>query len=131
MLRESSIKTGRQVNLQEVIQTQASLAPEHAEHEVATEVPSGVEHGAALLRFVDALVLHPEDLEAARNSVMAVLSPEAFVDTCATVASFNAVVKVADGTGIPLEAAKHEKTADLRSELNIDQLRDHGRFEMP
>ena len=30
----------------------------------------------------------------------------ALVDACATLASFNAVVKIADGTGIPLEEAK-------------------------
>jgi len=90
---------------------------------------TGVTHGNELLRFVDAVLLYPEDLVAARIALLNILSPEAFVDTCATVASFNAVVKVADGTGIPLETAKHDKTADLRKALRIDQLRDHGRFQ--
>jgi len=46
-----------------------------------------------------------------------------FVDACATVASFNAVVKLADGTGIPLEDWKAERTASIRTELSIDDMR--------
>lgn len=70
-----------------------------------------------------------EELANARTALRRVLTDAAFVDACATVASFNAVVKVADGTGIPLEPLKAEKTAQLRAELAIDQLRDHGRFD--
>jgi hypothetical protein len=39
------------------------------------------------------------------------------------VASFNAVVKIADGTGIPLEPAKEERTRDIRAALAIDAFR--------
>ncbi|MBT4489476.1 MAG: hypothetical protein HOC72_18185, partial [Rhodospirillaceae bacterium] len=46
----------------------------------------------------------------------------AFVDACATVASFSAVVKIADGTGIPLEDYKEEATRDMREELSINDL---------
>ncbi|MFY0610678.1 MAG: hypothetical protein JXQ99_04050 [Hyphomicrobiaceae bacterium] len=85
-----------------------------------TQVP----HGAELLAFVDA-ILSGGDLEqqAARDVVFQAVGAAAFVDVCATVASFNAVVKLADGTGIPLEEAKAERTQDLRSELGIDALR--------
>lgn len=89
----------------------------------------GVAHSAELLRFVDAVLVTPQDLESARIALRRVLTDTAFVDTCATVASFNAVVKVADGTGIPLEPQKSQKTAQLRADLKIDQLRDKGRFE--
>ncbi len=87
-----------------------------------TQVP----HGAELLAFVDA-VLSGGDLEqqAAREVVLQAVGAAAFVDVCATVASFNAVVKLADGTGIPLEEAKAERTRDLRSELGIDALQSH------
>ncbi len=88
----------------------------------------GVLHSAPILRFVDALLIDPDDLPQARTALRDILSDAAFVDTCATVASFNAVVKVADGTGIPLEDFKADKTARLRADLNIDQLREHGRF---
>jgi len=41
---------------------------------------------------------------AARTSFIDAAGKAAFVDVCATVASFNAVVLLADGTGTPLEA---------------------------
>lgn len=110
----------------------------------------GVAHSSELLRFVDAVLAEPDAVPAepdaatddetgttpataelvnARTALRQVLSNAAFVDTCATVASFNAVVVVADGTGIPLEQQKAEKTAQMRAKLEIDQLRDHGRFD--
>ena len=46
-----------------------------------------------------------------------------FVDACATVASFTAVVIVADGTGIPLEEAKEARTRDIREALAINAFR--------
>ncbi len=46
----------------------------------------------------------------------------ALVDAAAIVASFNAVVKLADGTGIPLEDAKAQATQDLRAELGLERL---------
>jgi hypothetical protein len=70
-----------------------------------------------------------QELANARHALRQVLSDAAFVDTCATVASFNAVVVVADGTGIPLEQQKAEKTEQMREDLRIDNLRDHGRFD--
>ena len=65
----------------------------------------------------------PSELKAARTAVLSAIGPAAFVDTCATVASFNAVVKIADGTGIPLEDAKAERTRELRAELGINSLK--------
>lgn len=83
-----------------------------------------VAHGAALVRFVDAVAADDEtELAAARDAVCDAVGPAAFVDVCATVASFNAVVKLADGSGIPLEADKAERTAELRAELGLDALR--------
>lgn len=65
-----------------------------------------------------------DDLAVARHDLRTAIGDAAFVDTCATVASFNAVVKLADGTGIPLEEVKEELTRDLRADLNIDAMRD-------
>lgn len=80
-----------------------------------------VAHGGALLRFVDAVLSAGDDeLAAARIAVREAVGPAAFVDTCATVASFNAVVKLADGSGVPLEEEKAERTASLREEFGLD-----------
>ena len=51
------------------------------------------------------------------------LGAAALVDAAAIVASFNAVVKIADATGSPLEDYKAEATRDLRSALDLDRLR--------
>ncbi len=84
---------------------------------------SHVANGAELLAFVDAILTGDAAAhEAARTAVLEAVGAAAFVDVCATVASFNAVVKIADGSGIPLEDAKAERTRDLRQDLGIDAL---------
>ena len=87
-------------------------------------IASGVPHGGVLLAFVDAVLGGDAGvLMKARRAVRAALGDAAFVDAAATVASFNAVVKIADGTGIPLEVAKEARTLELRAALGIDTLR--------
>ena len=80
-------------------------------------------HGKELLAFVEAVVGATPELPAARAHLRHAIGAAAFVDTCATVASFNAVVKIADGTGIPLEDWKAERTQDIRATLGIDDYR--------
>ena len=91
----------------------------------AAEADNGrVAHGATLVRFVDAVLTGTgADYATAREAVIKAVGDAAFVDVCATVASFNAVVKIADATGIPLEDAKAERTRDLRASYDIDRLR--------
>lgn len=130
--------TGQSVNLQAMLSGNASsLSIDKGDdkgvdkNEGTDSVPPDVPYSAELLRFVDAVLGHGDpapELPTTRAELRHVLSDAAFVDACATVASFNAVVKVADATGIPLEPQKAEKTAQLRADLDIDQLRDHGRF---
>lgn len=57
----------------------------------------------------------------ARGNVYRSLGAAALVDAAAIVASFNAVVKIADGTGIPLEEAKAKATAELRATLGLEK----------
>jgi len=79
-------------------------------------------HGEELNAFVEALV-GGGDVARPRHAVRAAVGDAGFVDTCATLASFNAVVKIADGTGIPIEDWKAERSADLRQALDIDRFR--------
>ena len=81
----------------------------------------GVVNGARLIRFATAVLGDDaRALAAARSDIVAVMGGEALTDTAAVAALFNAIDRVADATGIPLEDAKAEATADFRSAIGID-----------
>ncbi len=87
---------------------------------MAGEGESGVGHEQALLAFADAAVGATEQLAEARAAVLRDLGEAALLDAAAVIAGFDAITRVADGTGIPLEEAKAEATAAWRAELRID-----------
>src|SRR5262249_23297196 len=79
---------------------------------------AGVAHGARLLAFTDAVMGGDEDaLARERRALRAVLADEAFVDTCAVIGAFNVVDRIADATGIPLDAGMAAVSVDVRAEL--------------
>lgn len=81
----------------------------------------GIPHSALLARFADAAIGDDGDeLAAARSELQNALGDEALVDSSAIVATFNAIVRVADSTGIPIDEARIEPTADLREQLGIN-----------
>jgi hypothetical protein len=83
----------------------------------------GVPHGAALVEFGEAMLGGDAQRRAlAREAIYNDLGAQALVDAAAIVASFNAVVKLADGSGIPLEDFKAEATVVLREELGLEKL---------
>ena len=63
---------------------------------------------------------NPARLWATRHRVIEALGADALIDTAATIAIFNAVVKIADATGIPIEEYKVEATRALRADLGVD-----------
>ena len=80
-------------------------------------------HGALLVEFGEAVLGGDTTRSAAaRRGVLESLGAGALVDAAAIIASFNSVVIIADGTGIPLEEAKAAATADLRSALGLEKL---------
>ena len=88
---------------------------------IDAEVDSGVPDGALLMAFAEAAVADAADLDARRQAVLEALNAEALVDAAAVIAIFQAVVKIADATGIPLEDAKAEISAGFRQELGLDE----------
>ncbi|CAM9973405.1 unnamed protein product, partial [Phaeothamnion confervicola] len=71
----------------------------------------GVPHGTLLVEFGEAMLRGDEARRArARDALCAGMGTAALVDAAAIVASFNSVVKLADGSGIPLEDFKSEAT---------------------
>jgi hypothetical protein len=80
-----------------------------------------------LIEFGEAMLGSERNRQAAaRQSVYRALGPEGLVDAAAIVASFNAVVKIADATGIPLEDYKEAATQDLRTALGLERLNNNA-----
>jgi hypothetical protein len=83
---------------------------------------SGVAHGAELVRFAEA-VLGGDDAELlrAREALLAAVGAEAFVEAAGVVSNFQRMVRIADATGIPLDAPVAMLTQDLRQELGLSR----------
>jgi len=86
------------------------------------EGDGNIPHGALLVSFADA-VLGSDDRQLAeiRTAIRSRMGDAALVDAAAIVATFNAIDRVADSTGIPIEDNKAEATADIRAALGINQ----------
>jgi alkylhydroperoxidase family enzyme len=83
---------------------------------------AGVLHGRSLMRFAEAVLDEDEAvLSRARTELRRALGPEGLVDAAAVVGLFNAIDRVADATGIPLEAEKAQASADFRAALGLDR----------
>jgi hypothetical protein len=81
----------------------------------------GVPNGARLIRFATAVLGDDAgELAAARDDVAAAMGGAALTDTAAVAALFDAIDRVADATGIPLEDVKAEATAEFRAIIGID-----------
>jgi hypothetical protein len=82
----------------------------------------GVAQGNLLRDFAEAVVaLDRPAIAAAGVRIRAALDDAAFADVAGVAAVFEALDRVADATGIPLETAKAEDTAGFRAEIGIDR----------
>jgi hypothetical protein len=82
---------------------------------------SGIPNAGILLEFAEAAVgADPARLEAARAAVIEAMGGEALADAAGVAALFNAIDRVADATGIPLEDEKAAMTEGMRAQLGIN-----------
>jgi hypothetical protein len=82
---------------------------------------SSIFGAAALVGFAEAtLGGNADEIAVARDLVRSELGSEALVDAAAVIGNFERMVRVADGTGIPLDAAVNVATEEIRAELGID-----------
>ena len=80
-----------------------------------------IPHGALLIGFAEAVLGTDDKRRAdAQARIRAAMGDAALVDAAAIVATFNAIDRVADATGIPIEDAKAQSTADIRAALGIN-----------
>ena len=86
------------------------------------EGDGGVPHGRLLVEFAEAVLGEDEvALTRARAALSEAIGPAGLVDAAAVVGLFNAIDRVADATGIPLEAEKAAASADFRTALGVDR----------
>jgi hypothetical protein len=81
----------------------------------------GVPHGEVLMAFGAAVI--GDDLlqlAEARSRLLAAMGPAALVDAAGVAGLFNAIDRVADATGTPLEDWKAHSTQDFRAEIGVD-----------
>ena len=82
---------------------------------------AGVRGSAELTAFAEATVGgDPDAIATARAAVRTALGDEATVDAAAVIGNFQRMVRIADGTGIPLDKPVAMLSADLREDLGID-----------
>jgi hypothetical protein len=90
------------------------------DHEAAGA--SGVEHGAILIGFAEAMVGEDDAaLARARQAVIEVLSPEAMGDAAGVASNFERMVRIADSTGIPLDERMEVLSKEVRDQLHLER----------
>jgi hypothetical protein len=106
LLRESSTAKGEAYDLSVLIGAKGD---------------GNIPHGALLVSFAEAVLGNDDQrLAIVRAGILAEMGGAALVDAAAIVATFNAIDRVADATGIPIEDGKAASTADFRAELGIN-----------
>ena len=86
----------------------------------ASSEVAGVSRGAELIAYADAVVARSQDVAATRKAVQESLGDAEVVDAAAVIANFQRMVRIADGTGIPIDAPLDVLSADLRHEIGIN-----------
>jgi len=82
----------------------------------------GIPEGSLLIDFAEAILGGDEArLARARAAIVAAMGAAALVDAAGIAGLFNAIDRVADATGAPLEEAKAADTASLRDAIGIDE----------
>jgi hypothetical protein len=81
-----------------------------------------VSNGRLLIEFAEAVLSEDDSaLMRARDALVKELGRPGLADAAAVVGLFNAIDRVADATGIPLEDEKAAASADFRAALDLDR----------
>ena len=86
---------------------------------------SGVEHGKLLSKLVETTLQpdqhEPDEASNVRQAICTDMSAQALVDASAIIGNFQRMVRIADGTGIPLDKPVAVISAGLREQLGYNQ----------
>ena len=109
MLRASATTTGTEIDLQGVNGDAAAAG-------------RGIAHGAELMGFAEALARRDGGaLERARETLLRSAGPQVLVDAAGVAANFQRMVRIADATGIPVDAMSREGSLEVRAELGLER----------
>lgn len=108
LLRASGEKNGLDVDLEVAM-------------DATRDGDAGVPDGVELLAFASAANHRSAELAGARDRLRLAVGDEGVLEAAATVAIFNGLVRVADGTGIQLDPSMLTGTAEDRDRLGIEQ----------
>ena len=89
----------------------------------SAEADGGVPNGAALRRFAEDVVRGGEGLAASRGAVLEAVGATQAAHAAGVIASFDAINRVADATGIRLDEQSQARAGDLIEELELETLR--------
>jgi hypothetical protein len=82
---------------------------------------AGIEHGERLTTFVDATLSgDAAELATARDALRDAAGSAVVVDASAVVGNFERMVRIADGSGIPLDGVVGSLSSDFREELGLE-----------
>jgi hypothetical protein len=81
---------------------------------------SGVPHAGLLVELAEALVAHDEEcLAGLRPRLIEALGPDGFLEAATVAATFQRMVRIADGTGIPQDATLMTLAGDVADKLSL------------
>lgn len=108
MLRASTQVSGEEVNLKGIVE--------------GNQVQTGLRGGEALIHFAETAVGDNVDaISVAREAVKDELGEKAMVDAACVIANFQRMVRIADGTGIPLDTPVAMMTSNIREDLGLNE----------
>ncbi|MDH3684448.1 MAG: hypothetical protein OEV40_31400 [Acidimicrobiia bacterium] len=114
LLRASGLATETEIDL-DLIATGADGSPS------AGAMPGAVPHAELLTRFVDAAADRSGDLPEIRAELVAATDDATMIDTAATVAAFEMMTRIADGTGTAHPAGRLDDFSVVRETLGLDE----------
>ena len=75
-----------------------------------------------MIEFAEAILSDDKGrLDAAREAILTSMGSDAVVDSAGVAGLFNAIDRIADATGAPLEKDKEEMTAEMREAIGINE----------
>lgn len=90
---------------------------------------TGMAGGAELLAFAEAAV-KGASLGGLRRALIAAVGMDGAVQAAATVAAFSGLVRVADGTGIPIDDGLASASTEIRGQLDLDSFAGAGNSDL-